>query len=230
MTSPAKLATGKIPFKAKQAQPLALSSLSPRFFVQRFFRFSTLSNPPFAGTHVKPTPEIRSVRSFEANESHRNRRKIVFSHEFNFTNGFPSPNFVFLSCHLLRSCCDSPHDEVWAIDKKMLHPSESAKDRNENYILFIFHHIFPHFPISSHSLGPHRARLLCIYSVGFAKAEIYSQRRGDGGEAPIKRRRRRLRWRCASQFAFWGGSGIGYGWRRNFKVRPVLRGVIRGCF
>lgn len=43
---------------------------------------------------------------------------------------------------ILRGC---------GIDKKSrkLHPSEKAEDRNENYILFIFHHIFPHFPISS---------------------------------------------------------------------------------
>lgn len=37
------------------------------------------------------------------------------------------------------------------LDKKSreLQRSERAQDRNENYILFIFHHILPHFPISS---------------------------------------------------------------------------------
>jgi hypothetical protein len=51
--------------------------------------------------------------------------------------------FRFLPFHL-------PLKQAWwcgvLIKSRKLHPSERAEDRNENYILFIFHHIFPHFP------------------------------------------------------------------------------------
>lgn len=202
MTSPAKLAKGKIPFKAKQAQPLALSSLSPRFSVQHFFRFPRFLIHPLREHTSSPPQDPQCEKFWSQWIASKSEKNCFFAriqlHEWISIAESRLPFLPFTPTLF----CDSPHDEVWAIDKKMLHPSESAKDRNENYILFIFHHIFPHFPISSHSLGPHRARLLCIYSVGFAKAEIYSQRWGDGGEAPIKRRRRRFGWRCASQFAF----------------------------
>lgn len=185
MTSPAKLATGKIPIKAKQAQPLALSSLSPRFSVQRCFRFSSLSNPPFVETHVEPTPQIRSVRSFEANESHRNRRKIVFSHEFNFTNGFPSPNLVFLSCHLLRSCSViHPTTRFERLIKKCC--TQAKAQKIEMKIIFYlfsitFFLIFRYHLIHSAPIVP----AYCVFiPLGLRRQKFIL----DGGERGVRRR------------------------------------------
>lgn len=86
------------------------------------------------------------------------------------------------------------------IKKAELHPSERAEDRNENYILFIFHHIFPHFPISSHPPRP-----LCASFRGVRDGEIYSFSIPGNGWRNCDKKEAGWSFTLSCASLFWGG-------------------------
>lgn len=110
-----------------------------------------LFNPPLKNSyHQKPSERPHGRWGFSNSSSHSTSpieassemsRKKIGKKLFSRTNS-ASCDFPESFAHAVSRLCERRCGAL--IKSRKLHPSERARDRN--YILFIFHHIFPHFP------------------------------------------------------------------------------------